>query len=459
MTIYLKMSMGSLSALILLVLLVATSAAAEQPAARNDVAQLRINEYMAVSNRTLADPQEPGTYPDWVELYNAGATDVSLSGLFLTDDAANPTRFAISTSLSIPAGGFLVFYADNDRSQGALHTNFTLSRNGGFIGLYDGATGTMIDSRTFGSQTSDVSEGRDADGSGNWRFFSQPSPGFSNLRFPPVITRVSHVPTTTLSTTPVDVTAVITDDSSILTLTLYYSFTGATSFAAVPMTAAATQGTFVAQIPALPDNTLVFYYIGAQDVQSALDGRTFTSPSLAPINAYHYVIGYQPPPLFVNEAMADNRNIWPNPDRPGRFDDWIEIYNAGNTPVSLEGLYLTDDSNKLRSEWYQIPFGSGLTVPAGGYIIFYADSSPNLGPLHTNFGLNVGGEDVELYGGPQGAVLISGFSFGRLPSNRSYGRSTDGSTDLTIDLCPTPGAANQSCENYGYVPYIAVPKQ
>ncbi|MDN5354963.1 MAG: hypothetical protein PWQ09_1719, partial [Candidatus Cloacimonadota bacterium] len=39
---------------------------------------------------------------------------------------------------------------------------------------------TIIDSLTFGEQTSDVSYGRLPDGSDTWQFFDVPTPGESN---------------------------------------------------------------------------------------------------------------------------------------------------------------------------------------------------------------------------------------------------------------------------------------
>jgi hypothetical protein len=138
-----------------------------------------INEFMADANRGLEDPDEPGEYPDWFELYNAGATPFSLDGLYLTDTQANPTRYAIPDGLSIPAHGFIVFIADNEAEQGPLHVNFALSRGGEFIGLYDPATDSFIDGKSFAQQATNVSEGRLPNG-GVWSVLPQSSPGASN---------------------------------------------------------------------------------------------------------------------------------------------------------------------------------------------------------------------------------------------------------------------------------------
>ncbi len=72
----------------------------------------------------------------------------------------------------IEAGGYLLFWADNDEEQGALHTNFKLSADGEYIGLYDSDSTTLIDGLSFGPQSGDVSYGRSPDGNDNWVFFS-----------------------------------------------------------------------------------------------------------------------------------------------------------------------------------------------------------------------------------------------------------------------------------------------
>lgn len=43
-------------------------------------AQLHINEFMASNDTTIEDPDEPGAYEDWIELYNAGVATVDFWG-------------------------------------------------------------------------------------------------------------------------------------------------------------------------------------------------------------------------------------------------------------------------------------------------------------------------------------------------------------------------------------------
>ncbi|UCD49215.1 MAG: hypothetical protein JSW27_16990 [Phycisphaerales bacterium] len=54
-----------------------------------------INEFMAGNRETIEDPDEAGQYPDWIELYNASNTSITLNGMYLTDDVNEPTRWQI----------------------------------------------------------------------------------------------------------------------------------------------------------------------------------------------------------------------------------------------------------------------------------------------------------------------------------------------------------------------------
>ena len=47
--------------------------------------------------------------------------------------------------------------------------------------------------------------------------------------------------------------------------------------------------------------------------------------------------------LVINEFMASNGTTIENPAQPGDFPDWIELYNASDQPIALDGMYLTDD--------------------------------------------------------------------------------------------------------------------
>ena len=132
---------------------------------------LMINEWMASNTSgTIRDPADMAT-DDWFEIYNGESFTVDLSGFYLTFDTNNPTFYQIPTNgqYRIGPGGFLLVWADEQPGQNSatrphLHANFKLDASGGSIALFAPDGLTLIDSITYGQQTSDVSQGRFTDG-------------------------------------------------------------------------------------------------------------------------------------------------------------------------------------------------------------------------------------------------------------------------------------------------------
>ncbi|MBN2476320.1 MAG: lamin tail domain-containing protein [Pirellulales bacterium] len=125
--------------------------------------RVRINEVLAINTAAV---EHEGTYPDLIELYNAGPNAVDLAGMSLSDNSPNPAKYVFPSSrpaeTTIPAGGYLVVYADNDTGTSGLHLGFALDGDGEAVLLYDTAAngGALLDSVEFGMQLADLSIGR-----------------------------------------------------------------------------------------------------------------------------------------------------------------------------------------------------------------------------------------------------------------------------------------------------------
>lgn len=127
-----------------------------------------INEIMASNISTIKD--EAGQYDDWIELYNKGTQAVDISGYHITDNLSNLTKWTFPANTSIPAGGYLIVWADEDSSQnatGKYHANFKLSKSGEAVALLN-ASSQLLDSVTFGAQTDDRGYARIPNGTGNF---------------------------------------------------------------------------------------------------------------------------------------------------------------------------------------------------------------------------------------------------------------------------------------------------
>jgi hypothetical protein len=145
-----------------------------------------INEVMSNNNGTIEDPQYPGQYPDWIELYNPGSESVDIGGMYLTDTLSTPMMWQIPDNApaqtTILPGGYLLIWADDDPAKGPLHVKFKLSAGSGeAVGLFISA-GNPVDTMTFGSQSADESYGRYPNGGPGWQKFKNgtATPGSSN---------------------------------------------------------------------------------------------------------------------------------------------------------------------------------------------------------------------------------------------------------------------------------------
>jgi len=144
---------------------------------------LVINEFMASNNSCIQDPQ--GQYDDWIEIHNYGDDAINIGGMYLTDNLSAATKWQIpainTAATTIPAGGYLLIWADNDITDAGLHASYKLDAGGEELGLFDSDGVTLIDSIIFDEQNGDISYGRYPDASDNWQLLGSPSPGAENI--------------------------------------------------------------------------------------------------------------------------------------------------------------------------------------------------------------------------------------------------------------------------------------
>jgi len=148
------------------------------------------------------------------------------------------------------------------------------------------------------------------------------------------------------------------------------------------------------------------------------------------------------PTLYINEFMANNSSCCPDQDGDkDEFDDWIEVYNPGTTAIDIGGMYFSQDKDEPLG--YQIPKTDSklTTIQPGGFLLLWADGSPEQGVLHLKFKLNQSGEYVGLF--YQDGRKIDGLKFGKQTENISFGRSTDGNENWKEFSKPTPGVSNK----------------
>tara|TARA_Y100001968_G_scaffold18289_2_gene14437 strand:- start:8546 stop:10768 length:2223 start_codon:yes stop_codon:yes gene_type:complete len=138
--------------------------------------------------------------------------------------------------------------------------------------------------------------------------------------------------------------------------------------------------------------------------------------------------------VAISEFLASNQRT--NKDPQGQFEDWIELFNHGNTDIELSGMYLSDD-NDNPFKW-KIP--TGTIIKARDYLIIWADEDEGDEGLHANFKLSKGGEIISLI---KDNTIVDQIEFGPQASEVSSGRLT-GHTGKLENLSPTPGASNRT---------------
>lgn len=144
--------------------------------------------------------------------------------------------------------------------------------------------------------------------------------------------------------------------------------------------------------------------------------------------------------LVINEVMASNTETIRDPQ--GQYDDWIELFNAGNYAIDVGGMYLTDEPDNPTKWMIPDDRPGTTTIAAGRFLLVWIDSDEQDSGLHASFNLDADDDDIMLFD-RDGQTLIDGFSFTDQRADISCGRYPDGEEDLRYMAFPTPGAANE----------------
>ncbi len=494
--------------------------------------QIFINEFLASNDSGITD--ETGDFEDWIEIYNAGSSDLNLTNYYISDDPLEPLLWQIPTGrdpslTTVPAGGYLILWADKDTEDGPNHIDLKLGAGGEAIILTAPDGMTVVDQIVFDAQTADVSNGRATDGAPNLVFFPSPTPGMANIpggvptytvnlevslvsgnddaeqeSFGNVILNSSDIEmvenfgnSTTagfrFSNINLPSDAVVTNaylqfvaeeiqigPANLIihgessgnsapfqmlnqNITNRVTTNNATNWIPEPWFIIGANGTdqqspdlseIINEMIALPDwdsgNTMAFIISGSGT-------RTTYSFEQNPLLAAKLVIEAEIPlstdpipTVYINE-IASNSTTYR--DENGTKEDWIELYNPNLEPVDLSGLFLTDKFSDL-DKW-QIP--PGTIIPAEGYLTFFTDNDEEDGPLHTNFSLKSGGEEIALSQLlTDGLSVIDSVTFGAIPFMATFGREIDGGDNFILFGDITPEATNNGAGLYLPSPSFSV---
>ncbi|UCF78206.1 MAG: lamin tail domain-containing protein [Candidatus Eiseniibacteriota bacterium] len=169
--------------------------------------------------------------------------------------------------------------------------------------------------------------------------------------------------------------------------------------------------------------------------------------------------GFSSAQVVVNEVLASPSIDWDGDSAYYyRDDEWVEIYNASGSPVSLDGYWLADADTTWRYAF------SGVLVGHGHLVVFgsesYAWERENGYPAY-GLSLSNSGDTVRLWkfvGADSFQVDCCTYSGAAAGTDRSVGRKPDGMAEwfifdalnpylgteppLGTDCPPTPGGPN-----------------
>ena len=140
------------------------------------------------------------------------------------------------------------------------------------------------------------------------------------------------------------------------------------------------------------------------------------------------------PYLCINEILADN--VFSYEDEVAGRADLIELFNGGETAVSVAGYGLSDDPDAP----FAAVLDEGLVIEPRGHLLLFADDAPARGFPHLPFKLSRGGETLTLTA-PDGRI-VDQVSYVDQATDWSAARTPDGSTTWAPAAAPTPGEPN-----------------
>jgi hypothetical protein len=149
--------------------------------------------------------------------------------------------------------------------------------------------------------------------------------------------------------------------------------------------------------------------------------------------------------VVLNEIMASPARDW-NGDGTvsSRDDEWVEIFNAGSSPVALDGYRLADADTTWRFAF------SGTLGPLERRLVYGSESYAwEKATKHPAYGLslNNGGDTVRLWkftGADSAQVDVVTYGAVEGGGDRAFGRFPDGGANWKVfdSLNPAPTGSN-----------------
>jgi len=416
-----------------------------------------------VVNEIESDGGTPG---DWIELANTTSAPVDVSGLVLKDND-DTHAFTLPAGTTLPALGFLVVDESTDPAAGL---SFGLGKADS-VRLFDADGTTLLDSYSWTAAAA-TTYGRLPDRTGAFGVTPASSKGTANAAAttptptptdPGTTPAPAPAPTPAPTPAPAPVTTTLRinevesngDDTDWVELTNVgstavdvsgWSFLdGDDSHAKYVLPAGSTvaPGGFFVIDQAQGVRPGFDFGLGGADSARVYD----TSGALALTYSWteHSLVSYGRCPDGTGEfattttSTKGGANDCSSPVRLNEIEssggtpgDWVELTTVGATPVDVSGFVLSDSDDTHR---YVLPTGS--VIQPGGFLVL--DELTTTTPAGFDFGLG-GADSVRLFA-RDGVTLVDSYAWTQHAAV-TWGRSPDGTGDVTGTLEATKGSAN-----------------
>lgn len=395
--------------------------------------------------------------PDWVEVYNAGTTNVDLSAYKIYDSGgqsgSKPKKsFAAGTTLA--PGAFFVIVVDDADASG-----FGLSSSGEKIWLEKGDA-TVADSVEFPALEAGQSFGRFADGTATWQILYVQTPGAANDNTNPTPVanlKINELYSRGVATDP-DWVEIYNAGAETVDLGGWRIYDAGGQSGAKPKKEFPAGTTIAAgawAVIVVDDADASGFGLSSNGEKIWLENPSSTIadsvefPALDSAQSFgRYPDGSDnwqvlnvvtkglandnstPPPaiiLKINEVFS--KGVDPN-------FDWIEIFNASTVDVDLTSYKIYDSGGQSGTKPKK-EFPAGTVIPAGGFFVIVVDDTDPSG-----FGLSSSGEQVWLENAA--GTVIDEVVFPAMAEGQSYGRKPDGSDTFFIFTEITRGSSNNN---------------
>ena len=150
--------------------------------------------------------------------------------------------------------------------------------------------------------------------------------------------------------------------------------------------------------------------------------------------------------LVISEVMASNNTAVT--DENGKYADWIEIWNSTDKVMNLEGVGLSDKSDRIRFLFPKVSL-----APDGRVVVFCDNTNQSSAnqAFHAKFKLSSTGETVYLY--DSNAYLIDSCKYPIMSSDESWALTEEGFRTVTWF---SPGFENTEAGHLAYRESISI---